>query len=257
MFKNLFNKEKSILISYCTQRNTEVANAVITIVLLILVCFNITLGNSNDYLKTSLSNITSRYEGIIMEHSSENFKLSAALTQLQSDYDTLQKENNDLQHDVQVLNAIINNLNTQLEDNKAVFDVETNKRDFKSYMPYTVITDRSSPQWPLQQQAYTNEAGLRCIDGIPMIAIGTGWGAWVGDKVLVVCENGNRFIAIVGDIKSNAHTDKNNQTTSDNGCRCEFIVDLSVLDDHTRVLGNIAATMPEYAGYVVSVIKVK
>jgi TolA-binding protein len=239
------------------QHNTEMVNAVIAIILLMLMCFNITLYNSNCYLKTSMADSTSRYEDTINEYINENLELSASLTQLQDSYDALQNENTDLQHDVQVLDTVINNLTTQLEENKAVFDVETNKRDFKSYMPYTVITDRSSPQWPLQQQAYTNEAGIRCIDGIPMIAIGTGWGAWVGDKVLVVCENGNRFIAIVGDIKSNAHTDKNNQTTSDNGCRCEFIVDLSILDDKTRVLGNIAATMPEYAGYVVCIIKVK
>lgn len=130
-----------------------------------------------------------------------------------------------------------------------------NKSDFKSYMPYTAITNKSSKQYELQQQAYTDENGIRCIDGRPLIAVGTGWGLYIGDIVLVICNNGNSFEAIIGDWKANIHTKSDNKTTIDNNCRCEFIVDMSVLIPSVRRSGNVSVLEP-YNGYVTNVQKI-
>jgi hypothetical protein len=130
-----------------------------------------------------------------------------------------------------------------------------NTTDFKSYMPYTAITNKSSKQYKLQQQAYTDENGLRCIDNKPMVAVGTGWGLSVGDVALVICENGNSFEVVVGDIKDDRDTKSDNKTTSANNCRCEFIVDMSELNSTVKRSGNIAV-LEEYKGYVTNVKKI-
>lgn len=131
----------------------------------------------------------------------------------------------------------------------------TNRNDFKSYMPYTAITNIASKQLELQQQAYTDENGLRCIDGKPMIAVGTGWGVSVGDIVLITCANSNSFEAIIGDIKDNMDTNSDNKTTSANNCRCEFIVDMDKLNSNIKTSGNVAV-LEQYSGYVMNVQKI-
>ena len=133
---------------------------------------------------------------------------------------------------------------------------EVAKNDFKSYMPYTAITNKSSMQYKLQQQASTDADGIRCIDSKPTVAVGTGWGVKVGDIVLITCENGKSFEAVIGDIKADIHTDSDNKTTMSNGCRCEFIVDMNSLNITVKSRGNIAV-LNKYNGYVVDIIKTK
>lgn len=221
----------------------------IVAMLLVYISFRcISLNNS----VVSLTNTVNTCEETIAEQAKENKELTEYIEQYTDTVAELLDKNAELETTVQDL---LEELDELARRNETVA-IETTKRDFKSFMPYNAITDRTSRQWALQQVATTNEDGVRCIDGLPMIAIGTGWGPWVGDKVLVVCENGNSFLAIVGDIKANAHTDAENKTTTANGCRCEFIVDLSKLNDHTKQLGNMV-TFDEYAGYVVSIVKVK
>ena len=88
-----------------------------------------------------------------------------------------------------------------------------------------------------------------------MVAVGTGWGVNVGDVVLITCENGNSFEAVIGDIKDNADTMSDNKTTASNNCRCEFIVDMNNLNSTIRLSGNVAA-LEQYNGYVVNVQKI-
>lgn len=132
---------------------------------------------------------------------------------------------------------------------------ETNKNDFKSYMSYTAITDRASKQLQLQQQAHTDDNGLRCINGRPLVAIGTGWGLAVGDIALITCSNGNSFEVVVGDIKADVDTKSDNKTTSHNNCRCEFIVDMSKLNTTVKKSGNVAV-LEQYNGYVTNIQKI-
>ena len=141
------------------------------------------------------------------------------------------------------------------EQKKETVVIQTTKRDFKSYMSYTAITNKSSAQYQLQQQATTDADGIRCINSKPMVAVGTGWGVKVGDTVLIKCENGNSFEAVIGDIKANAHTGSDNKTTLPNGCRCEFIVDMGSLNSTVKSRGNVAV-LAKYNGYITDVVKI-
>ena len=132
---------------------------------------------------------------------------------------------------------------------------EVNNNDFKSYMSYTAITDKASKQIQLQQQAHTDDNGLRCIDNRPLVAVGTGWGLTVGDVALITCSNGNSFEVVIGDIKADVDTKSDNKTTSYNNCRCEFIVDMSKLNTTVKRSGNVAV-LEQYNGYVTNIQKI-
>lgn len=175
----------------------------------------------------------------IQEIESENSKLNAYISKLE-------EENNTLENQIEKLSK---------EQKKETVVIQATKKDFKSYMPYTAITNTSSTQYKLQRQASTDEDGIRCINSKPMVAVGTGWGVSVGDTVLIKCENGNSFEAIIGDIKANAHTGSDNKTTVTNGCRCEFIVDMSRLNPTVKSRGNVAV-LAKYSGYITNVVKI-
>ena len=111
---------------------------------------------------------------------------------------------------------------------------------FKSYMPYTAITSKSSPQYKLQQIAYTGTYGIRQYDNRYCVAIGTGFNADVGTYFDLILANGTVIPCIVADIKADRHTDSNNMITVANGCLTEFIVDSSALDENAKRMGDIS-----------------
>ena len=171
---------------------------------------------------------------------------------------TLKEENNNLHTCISKIQDEKNELQKKLEEkNKptATTTTKPNKKDFKSFMPYTAITNKNSKQWKMQKSATTDENGIRCTEGRPMVAVGTGWGVNVGDVVLITCENGNSFEAVIGDIKNDSDTKSDNKTTASNNCRCEFIVDMDNLNSTIRLSGNVAA-LEQYNGYVVNVQKI-
>ena len=117
---------------------------------------------------------------------------------------------------------------------------------FKSYMPYTSITSKSSLQYKLQQKANTGNFGIRMINNRYCVAIGTGFNADVGTYFDLILVNGTIIPCIVGDIKSNKHTDKNNMITVSNGCLTEFIVDKHELDRNAKRMGDISYCCEEW-----------
>ena len=123
---------------------------------------------------------------------------------------------------------------------------------FKSYMSWKSITNRRSKQWALQQEAWTDANGLRRHGKHYIIAVGSGWGFKVGDIVKVSLSSGKTFTAVLGDSKSDRHTDKTNRY-SRNGCWAEFIVDIPKLDPYVRRSGDISNA--GFPGYVVSIEK--
>ena len=183
-----------------------------------------------------------------------NSALESTVNNQTTTINQLTEENSDLKEYVSQLEEKVA---TQEQKNNTVSTRTTsvNNKDFKSYMSYKAITSRSSKQWQLQQYAYTDGNGIRCIDGRPMVAVGTGWGLVVGDTALVTCANGNSFEVVIGDIKADVHTLSDNKTGAANGCRCEFIVDSSVLNNNVKVMGNVAV-LEAYSGYVVNITKI-
>ena len=111
---------------------------------------------------------------------------------------------------------------------------------FKSYMPYTAITSKSSPQYKLQQSTYTGTYGIRQYGNRYCVAIGTAFNADVGTYFDLILANGAAIPCIVADIKANNHTDSNNMVTIANGCLTEFIVDSSKLNKNAKRMGDIS-----------------
>lgn len=118
------------------------------------------------------------------------------------------------------------------------YDTPTNS-EFKAYMDYRAITSKNSKQWKLQQQATTDENGLRVLDGRYLVAIGSGFNAPVGTYIDVYLVNGNILNCIVGEWKQDRHTDAKNMQAP-NGNIVEFIVDKSALESHVRTGGTIS-----------------
>ena len=111
---------------------------------------------------------------------------------------------------------------------------------FKSYMPYTAITSKSSPQYKLQQSTYTGAYGIRQYGDRYCVAIGTAFNADVGTYLDLILANGTAIPCIVADIKADEHTDSNNMITIANGCLTEFIVDSSALNKNAKSMGDIS-----------------
>jgi len=112
--------------------------------------------------------------------------------------------------------------------------------EFKTYMDYRKIKDKTSKQWALQQLATTNEKGFRIFNGRYLVAVGSYYANEVGKELKITLDNGFVFYAMVGDIKMDIHTDANNQYVPINGNIVEFIVDTDKLDPMTKKLGDVS-----------------
>jgi hypothetical protein len=129
---------------------------------------------------------------------------------------------------------------------------------FKSYMDYRLLNNPDLIEYKLQQQATTDKRGFRKIGDYYMIAIGTGWNVKVGEKVLVVLSTGYSFKAIMGDTKSDAHTDPETHKVTikpnPDGSVVEFIVDKDTIQKYIGNTGTVS-TLPEFKGAVVGIYK--
>lgn len=231
----------------------RVINVITTVLLVVIVVISLVQNTELNAVNNDLRNNIKSQEEIIIDLIKDNENLSGNIISLNENIANFETANSQLQENNKLLESKIQELEAEISKLKNN-NTTSSRKDFKSFMPYDAITSKSSMQWKLQQQATTNEDGIRCIDGIPMVAVGTGWGLKVGDIAIVTCENGNSFKVMVGDIKANKHTDEENKTTIFNGCRCEFIVDKNALDPTVRKMGNIA-TLDKYKGYVVNIEK--
>ena len=126
-------------------------------------------------------------------------------------------------------------------------DYELNSEGFKSFMQYTSIKDKSSPQYRLQNEfAYTGNYGIRQVNGRYCIAIGTAFEADVGTYIDLFLENGTIIPCIVADIKSDKDTFDDNITTIQNGCVSEFVVEIDSLYSITKEKGDISYCCEEW-----------
>lgn len=110
----------------------------------------------------------------------------------------------------------------------------------KSYMSYKAITSTSSPQYKLQQQAYTGKHGIRMVNGRYCVALGSFYTNRIGQNFDLVLENGTVIPCVLADQKADKDTNGNNQVTSHNGCMSEFIVDSDTLDRTAKRMGDIS-----------------
>ena len=122
----------------------------------------------------------------------------------------------------------------------------------KTFMDYRTITSTTSDQYALQQDAVTNELGLRELDGRYMVAMGTYYGT-VGDIFRITMENGSVFEVIMGDVKSDANTDETKRHR--NGNVLEFIVDGDYLSDEVWYHGDVSYAAGFLSGQIDSITK--
>ena len=145
-----------------------------------------------------------------------------------------------------------------IQEDKGLYSYNTLKLpteatgEFKTYMDYRKITDKTSKQWNLQQLATTNEKGFRIFNGRYLVAVGTYYATEVGKELKITLDNGFVFYAMVGDIKMDIHTDANNQYIPINGNIVEFIVDIDKLDPKTKKSGDISNS-----GFDVKIVRIE
>jgi len=122
--------------------------------------------------------------------------------------------------------------------NKNIFD--NLNSGFKAYMDYRKITNKSSDQWKMQQQATTDSEGFRIYDERYMIALGTRFAPVCGIKLKITLSSGKVIKAISGDVKSNKHTDNTNTFMLTDKSVVEFIVDTNKISKTSKKMGNMS-----------------
>ena len=123
--------------------------------------------------------------------------------------------------------------------------------EFKCYMDYRAITSTGSPQYQLQQEAYTDEYGLRKVGDFYCVALGSAFGSEIGTRYIITLSSGNQVPVILADQKADKHTIPDN-TRDYGGAVIEFVVDTPVMPSAVRQSGSVSS-IPEFAGEVVEI----
>ena len=170
---------------------------------------------------------------VIAEATEQLEEAKAKQDKIAKELEEERQKNNDL-------TSKVNELTEQLAERQRRKNIISMAKvsSFKSYMDYRTITNRGSYAYQLQQQAITDENGLRKINGYYCVAMGTRYGK-VGDKLYIETDEGAHWNVILADIKSDKHTDSTHSYTLSNGCMMEFIVDTEKMPIHIKRSGTV------------------
>jgi len=96
--------------------------------------------------------------------------------------------------------------------------------DYKTWMCYKAVKSKSSWQYALlnSRRAKTDKNGFRKIGGYYCVALGSYYSDRIGTRFRITFANGDKIRAVLGDQKSDKHTDKKHQY-SGRGNILEFI----------------------------------
>lgn len=130
------------------------------------------------------------------------------------------------------------NIDDVVTEIKNIPDKQTN---FKSWMPYTMLSKKSLNYKTIKEDGYIDENGLCRIKEYYCVALGSYYSTELGDLFKVTLDNGNEFIFITMDHKADIHTDSNNQITVKSGCMTEFIVDKNKLNKQIKISGTVSS----------------
>lgn len=141
-----------------------------------------------------------------------------------------------------------------IQDSKANYESKKASGDTrKSYMDWTCITSKSSPQYKLQHNyAYTESNGVRAVDGRYCIALGSFYTTEIGRYVDLVLENGTVIPCVIGDVKQDRHTTNNHSLGLDGGV-AEFVVATNSLPKKARTSGDVSYASKGWDSNVVEV----
>jgi len=126
------------------------------------------------------------------------------------------------------------------------------KSSFKSYTNYHCL-NRKSPQWKMQKKATTDKNGLRKIDDDYLVAMGSYYSKKLGERFEITLSSGNTFTVRICDFKSDKHTNKTHQYTTENGCAIEFYVDDN-LNKNIKKAGSVSA-LKKFKGKITKIEK--
>ena len=151
----------------------------------------------------------------------------------------------------------------QIDSDREFLEIPDEDTSFKSYMSYKTITNKKSTQYKMQQEAWTDEYGLRRYGDAYMVAMGTFYAQSCGEYFNVTLESGESFLVVTGDIKSDKHTDDRNMYSPvyidgrmEYANIIEFIVDTAAMSRSVRRSGNIG-TIDCFSGQIKSIERVK
>lgn len=112
--------------------------------------------------------------------------------------------------------------------------------EFITYEFYTSLS-LSSPQGQLQNEAYTGEYGIRKVGNYYLVAMGSAYASHVGQKFRIVFTTGQTIDVMIGDFKSDQHTDQWNSAAR-NGDILEFIIEYA--PEEVALMGSYSIVFP-------------
>lgn len=120
--------------------------------------------------------------------------------------------------------------------------------DFKTYMYASAVTDTTSAQYQLISRAYVGDYGIMMVDGCYLVAMGTAYANYIGQKYQVTFETGQVIDVMIGDVKQDIHTDQYNSAGITNGDLLEFIV--AQPSQEVAIMGNYNIIFPGRVAYL-------
>ena len=243
-----------------TLRNTIKANAILTGII-INIC-------ANGYIMHQLGITLTKQEEIIQNQNELIEKVNNTYSDKTTEVDTIycksvQVEN--LTASSANANDTKSKINNDNENAETLEEMQIPNCDtsFKAYMDYRCITNKASDQYKLQLSAWTDNMGLRRVDDYYLVAMGTYYSDNIGDKFRITLEGDKTFDVMIGDVKADIHTDKNNMYSpvyNSNGTFksanvIEFIIDAKSIDRKVKLMGDVSA-YDEFAGNIVKIERI-
>lgn len=123
---------------------------------------------------------------------------------------------------------------------------------FKSFMSYKrgsqSIFGSNTPQYRLQQKAYTGKNGIRMVKERYCVAVGSRYAEKIGTKLDIELKSGKVIKCILADQKSDNDTDSTNSYHLCDNSVAEFIVDFKILSSRVKRSGNIGSIGKNFSG---------
>lgn len=146
------------------------------------------------------------------------------------------------------------------ESNWYPLDVPKGNNSFKAQESFRVFRNPNTLQYKMQhcKEVWTDSDGFRRYgeEGYYMVALGSYYNQKCGTILRVTLENGQQFMVITGDQKSDLHTDAKHQCCKRTNSILEFIVDLNAVSPDARRSGDMSdAVNIDMRGSVVKIEK--
>lgn len=223
-------------------------------VLIIMVILSLMFASVFNYKYNKQTEKIKELNNLLIEKEDDINRLNDKLKSKNIEIENKVEESDKYKKEISELNEKINfyEIQTGKFESKVTNKINLNISDFKSWMPYTAITDRSSPQYELTRKAKADENGLLKIDNYYCVALGSAYGK-VGDKFKITLDTNKSFDVIKADQKADIHTIGDNKTSLD-GSQIEFIVDKSKLNQDVKKHGNVSV-LNIFSGRILSIVK--